>query len=90
MKKQTTLKAKTLGRPKSTLKDNLTVPAAERNTKVGEMRKTYLVNIELSKQIDKIAYVDRTTVKNVVLEAFTNHVMDWEKKNGPLIISKTK
>ena len=90
MEKQKTVKTKVLGRPKSSLKDNSTVPAAERNTKVGEMRKTYLVNIDLSTKIDKIAYIDRTTVKNVVNEAFINHVNKWEKKNEFLNIPKKK
>lgn len=78
------------GHFKRTDKDNTTVPSAERYTKPGDKRKTYIVNIELADKMDEIAYVDRTTLKSVVNDAFTNHVDKWEKENGPLKIPEKK
>ena len=78
------------GRPKSNIKDNSSVPGAEKGTKPGDKRKTYIVNIDLSEKIEEIAHQDCTTVKNVVNEAFTVHVDKWEKKNGRLKVPKKK
>jgi hypothetical protein len=71
-----------VGRPKRTDKNNEEAPSAEKGTKPGEMRKTYLVSIELDDKINAIAYWDRKTVKEVVNEALSNYVAVYEKKNG--------
>ena len=81
---------KKVGRPKSKLKDNKNVPSAERGTMPGEMKKTYLVNIDLADKIDEIAHQERTTVKKVVNEALTNHVDKYEAETGPIIVPKRK
>lgn len=72
-----------VGRPKRTDKDNDAAPSAEKGTKPGETRKTYLVAKQLDAQINKIAYWDRRTVKEVINEALAGYVASWEKKNGP-------
>ena len=72
------------GRPPRIDKDNKAVPSGERGTLPGEKRKTYIVNTELANKIDAIAYWDRTTVKEIVNEAFNEKVKKYEKKNGPI------
>ena len=78
------------GRPKRLDKDNATVPSAEKGTKPGDIRKTYIVTSDLVDKIDGIAYNDRITVKEVVNEALTSHVNKWEKKNGAVLLPKKK
>ena len=72
------------GRPPRTDKDNKAVPSGERGTLPGEKRKTYIVNTELANKLDAIAYWDRTSVKEVVKDAFTDKVKNYEKKNGAI------
>ena len=72
------------GRPPRTDKDNKAVPSGERGTLPGEKRKTYIVNSELANKIDAIAYWNRTSVKEVVKDAFTEKVKKYEKKNGAI------
>ena len=74
------------GRPKRTDKDNTTVPSAERSTMPGDKRKTYIVNTILSYKIDEIAYQERTSVKDVVNQAFSMHVAKYEKKKGKIVL----
>ena len=89
-KKTATAKDKALSRPKQSVKDNATVHSAQKWTKPGDQRKTYIVSSDLVDKIDTIAFMDRTTVKHVVNEAFTDHVDKWEKANGPLMVPKKK
>jgi len=72
----------TAGRPKREDKDNASAPSAEKGTKPGEMRKTYLVSKQLDDKINAVAYWDRRTVKEVVNEALNNYIAGYEKKNG--------
>jgi len=72
------------GRPSRTDKDNRIVPSSERGTLPGEKRKTYIVNTLLADKIDAIAFWDRTSVKEVVKDAFTDKINKYEKKNGPV------
>ena len=85
-----TQETKPQGRPKRTDKDNTKVPSSERSTKLGDKRKTYIVDITLSEKIDEIAHLERTSVKTVVHEAFTNHVDNWESKNGKIKLPDKK
>jgi hypothetical protein len=75
---------KSAGRPKRVDKDNKNAPTVEKGTKPGERRKTYIVDSNLADKIDGIAYWDRSPIKEVVNNAFVDHVKKWEKKNGPL------
>lgn len=71
-----------VGRPKRSDKDNEAAPSAERGTKPGEARKTYLVNKQLAEKLEDIAYWDRKTMKEVIGESMAAYVASWEKKNG--------
>jgi hypothetical protein len=73
-----------IGRPPRIDKDNKAVPSGERGTLPGEKRKTYIVNTELANKIDAIAYWDRTSVKEVVKDAFIDKIKKYEKKNGAI------
>jgi hypothetical protein len=70
------------GRPARPDKDNKSVSSAERGTIPGEMRKTYLVNIMLAKQLEAIARYDYKNQKELINEALASYVQAWEKKNG--------
>lgn len=76
-----------VGRPPSGKKP---CRAAEIGTKPGEMRKTYLVNIDQADKIDAIAYWDRVSVKDTVGEAFEDRIKKFERKNGPLKLKPKK
>ena len=76
------LKTSIAGRPPRTDKDNSTAPSAEKGTKPGEKRKTYIVKSELADKIDAIAHWDRVGIKDVVNDAFSAKVTSYEKKNG--------
>ncbi|MDN3657962.1 hypothetical protein QWZ08_20075 [Ferruginibacter paludis] len=77
-----------VGRPKRKDKDNTKAPSVERGTIPGDKRKTYIVKTETADKVDAIAYWDRISIKDVVGEAFENHIDAWEKKNGPLKVPK--
>jgi hypothetical protein len=55
---------------------------AVKGMKTGEIRRTYLVNLDLANKIDGIAYWDRKSVKEVMSKAMQDFVDRWEKKNG--------
>lgn len=74
-----TKKKNPVGRPPS---GKVPKSAAEKGTKPGDMRKSYLVNIEQANKIDAIAYWDRQSVKEVVGEAFDDRIKKYEKKSG--------
>jgi hypothetical protein len=78
----------TVGRPKREDKDNANAPSAEKGTKPGEMRKTYLVSKQLDDKINAIAYWDRKTVKQIINDALSNYVAGYEKKNGEVKLAK--
>lgn len=78
-----TLYFTTMPQPKRKDKDNATAPSAEKGTKPGDARKTYIVSIALADKLEGIAWQDRTSIKNVVNDALAAHVAKWEKKNGP-------
>lgn len=73
-----------VGRPPRTDKNNKLTPSGEKGTMPGDKRKTYIVNVELANKIDAIAYWDRTSVKEVVKDAFENKVKKYEQKNGKI------
>jgi hypothetical protein len=63
-----------IGRPRRADKDNRKVSAAERGTKPGETRKTYLVSIEQAAALEKIAYWQRKKVKECLAEALKEYI----------------
>jgi hypothetical protein len=58
-------------------KDNRSASSAERGTKPGEMRKTYLVSIDLADDLEAIAYWERETIKDVINRALSNYVKEY-------------
>lgn len=72
------------GRPKRTDKDNASASSAEKGTRPGEARKTYLVNIATAEKLESIAYWERKTMREVIGEAMLQYLKAYEKKNGPV------
>ena len=81
-----------VGRKPRTDKDNKKVSAAEKGTKPGEMRKTYLVNIDLAEQIEAIAHWDRKSIKEIVNKAFEKLINNYasESANKQYVLSNNK
>ncbi len=71
------------GRKPRVDKDNKNATAAEKGTKPGETRKTYLVNKGIAEQIEAIAYWDRESIKDVVNRALSNYIREYalDRKN---------
>jgi hypothetical protein len=86
LKNSKVIPKKSAGRPKRVDKDNKSAPSAEKGTKPGERRKTYIIASDIADKIDGIAYWDRAPIKGVVKDAFVDYIKKWEKKNGPLKI----
>lgn len=63
-----------VGRPRRADKDNTKVSAAERGTKPGETRKTYVVKIEHATALEQIAYWHRKKVKECMAEALQAYI----------------
>jgi hypothetical protein len=51
----------------------------------GEMRATFIVEIELNNKIKQIAHWDRVLIKDVVNDALRVAVKSYEKKNGEIL-----
>lgn len=66
------------------------VRSAEKGAAPGFMRKTYMVNIDLSEKIEAIVFQERSTLKDVMFEMQSNYVKAWEKKNDPVPVRKSK
>lgn len=79
-----------VGRPKRKDKDNKAASAAERGTKPGETRKTYLVNIEKNNLLERIAYQERISVKEALDEALTAYIEQYIKAKGTPLQKRKK
>jgi hypothetical protein len=75
-------------RPKRADKDNEKVSSAEKGTKPGEARKTYILPVELIHKSAEIAYIERKYEKEIVTEALLKYVAAYEKKNGEIKIKR--
>ena len=53
-------------------------------TKVKETRATFIVNEDLLEKLKSLAYWERVLIKDIVNEAFENHIARYEKKNGEI------
>jgi hypothetical protein len=78
----------TMPRPKRSDKDNEKVSSAEKGTKPGEARKTYILPVELIEKAAEIAYIDRKYEKEIIGEALHKYIVAYEKKNGEIKIRK--
>lgn len=67
------------GRPQKHAADR---PAAERGCKTGEARYTILMNKDQAEAVKNIAYWKRQQLKEVIAEALTQYINNYEKKNG--------
>jgi hypothetical protein len=70
-----------VGRPRRADKDNRKASAAERGTKPGEMRQTYLVSIEQATDLKNIAYRERKKVKECLHEALKAYIDNYYKSD---------
>lgn len=78
------------GKPKSKAgrkRTNYRVPdtASERGTKPGETRFSGIVSKELLQKVKAIAYWQRVPIKQVLEEALTTHVQEYESKTGTAV-----
>jgi hypothetical protein len=48
----------------------------------GDIRRTYLVNKDLSEKIESISYWERSSIKDIVNEAFNMLITKYEKSKG--------
>lgn len=64
--------------------DKTPTKGSTKGAKEGEGRKTYLVKLDLANKIDHIAYIERKTVKDVMVEVMSNYVNAYEKENGTI------
>ena len=83
-------KKKNVGRPFRKDKNNVDAPSAEKGTMPGDRRKTYIVKAEHAEKIDAIAFWERTTVKEVVNDAFAEKITKFEKVNGAIKLPPKK
>jgi hypothetical protein len=51
-------------------------------TKAKETRATFIVNEDLLEKMKSIAYWDRVLIKDIINQAFEEHITRYEKKNG--------
>lgn len=79
---------RTAGKPPRTDKNNKTVPSAEKWTKPGDMRKTYIVNTITANEIEAIAFYEGSKIKDIVNAALTEYVAKWKNENGELRLPK--
>lgn len=73
-----------MARPKRTDKDNDLASSAEKHTKPGEMRKTYVLKSDHVEDVRRIAYWDRKELKEVVSEALEAYFRAYIKKHGEI------
>ena len=79
---------KPVGRPVTQTKE--ITKTSQIGTREEETRATFIVNEGLLDRIKAIAYWDRVQIKDVVDEALTAFVAQYEKKNGPIQAVPTK
>ena len=53
-------------------------------TKEKETRATFIVNEDLLEKMKSLAYWDRMLIKDIVNNAFEEHIARYEKKNGEI------
>ena len=53
-------------------------------TKEKETRATFIVNEDLLEKMKALAYWERVLIKDIINQAFEEHVARYEKKNGEI------
>ncbi len=79
--KPTTKEKKKRGRPKDHSK-RVPEKSSQEGTKNDETRATFIVKEEMLAQLKNIAYWDRALIKEVVNEALSDFIKNWEAKHG--------
>jgi hypothetical protein len=72
---------KKAGRPKD---PNKRIPekSSQKGTKNDETRATFIVKEDLLEQLKNIAWWDRKKIKDVIGEALSKYIDQWEEENG--------
>lgn len=73
---------KPIGRPKTQFKEVTKI--SQVGTLENETRATFIVNEALLDKIKSLAYWERTMIKNVVAEALSSYLDNYEKTNGTI------
>lgn len=53
-------------------------------TKEKETRATFIVNEDILEKMKALAYWDRLLIKDIINQAFEEHISRYEKKNGEI------
>lgn len=61
-----------------------TVKSTQLGTRSGEARATFIVNEATHEKIKAIAYWERLQIKEVIDEALSNYIAQYEKGHGPI------
>jgi hypothetical protein len=70
------------GRPKTQFKE--VNKSSQQGTLQNETRATFIVNEELLEKLKRIAYWERSLIKEIVGKALEDAVASYEKKNGEI------
>lgn len=60
------------------------------NTKKEETRATFIVDPELIRKLKYISLVESSLLKDIVSEALTTYINEWESENGKIRLPKKK
>ena len=77
---------KQAGRPPRKDKNNKLMPAAEKGTKPGEMRKTYIIKKEDHDKICALAYYERKFVKDIIGEAIDGLMRKYDPEKLKILM----
>lgn len=67
-----------------TASDVPAVKSTQLGTRAGEARATFIVNEATHEKIKAIAYWERLQIKEVIDEALSSYVNQYEKQHGPI------
>lgn len=62
----------------------------ESGTKTDEVRATFIVDPELIRKVKYISLVDGSLLKDVISQALTTFIDNWEEENGKIRLPKKK
>lgn len=68
--------------PEHTAADIPTIKSTRQGTRAGEARATFIVNEATHEKIKAIAYWDRLQIKEVIDEALSQYVNQYEQQHG--------
>lgn len=65
-------------------------PKGKVSVKEEEIRATFIVNPEIIRKLKYISLVESNLLKNVISEALTKYIDEWETDNGKIRLPKRK